>query len=148
MRGHVLTIDDGYTEAGYIAEVPGLYDELRFTYRPLLHLERDAVSDQSGKSAKDFEAVLVAVMQSKLKAWEALDGKGSPMPINSATIKRLQPALFDKLYAIIAGRIPSDVDPKTEAPRQQADDVVASIVNGRIVGDVREEEDRKNSPEG
>jgi hypothetical protein len=149
MRGHILSVEDGYTEAAYVAAVPGLYDELRFTYRPLLHVERDAVSDQSGKSAQNFESVLVAVMQSKLKTWDAMDGKGNPMPINAATIKRLQPALFDKVYTIIAGRVPSDPDPKNQNPeREKADDVVASIVSGKLVGDIREEGDRKNSPEG
>ena len=40
--------DDGYTEPGYIVARAGLYEELRFTFRPLLVTEQNQWSKGAG----------------------------------------------------------------------------------------------------
>jgi hypothetical protein len=61
-------------------------------------------------------------------------------------IDRLQPELFLKLYRIVLGYSPSDVDPQWPAEQQEelGDDIRAAEAAGRTVGELREERDEKN----
>ncbi len=142
-------IDDGYTEDGYIAAIPGLHGEFRFTFRPMLVAERSTVL---GKHVLDLpesqqDITFAKAMASRLKSWSLVDKNGKPVPINQDVAMRLKPALFRRLFAIIAGTEAADPDPlaTTVALDQAAEDALAAAVAGTSVRQLTEERDAKNS---
>ncbi len=140
-------IEDGYTEAGYIKKAEGLYPELRFRYRPMLHAERDAIASQIGtKPAEQFTAILVAAAKHRIVSWDAMH-MGAPLEITDENIRRLRPSLFDRLYNIISGQQASDPDPlaSEDARELEADAALQAAITGQTIGAVREVDAEKNS---
>lgn len=138
-------IPDGYTENGFIAEAPGLHGELRFAYRPMLSEERDTIDRAAQASpVSQVHAMYRKALAMRLQSWSEVDDKGVPSPINDATLKRLRPTLFDKLYNTVAGYRASDADPAKSKPASQVDGELEAALAGRPVGEVREEGDLKN----
>ena len=140
-------IEDGYTEAGYIKESKGLYPELRFAYRPMLHAERDAIASQIGtKTPEQVSAIFVAAARHRIISWTAKHN-GQPVEINDENIRRLRPSLFDRLYNVIAGAQASDPDPKAtpDARQGEADAALEAAITGQMIGAVKEAAAEKNS---
>lgn len=140
-------IEDGYTEAGYIKESKGLYPELRFTYRPMLHAERDAIASQIGtKTPEQVSVIFVAAARHRIVSWTATHG-GNTLEIMDENIRRLRPSLFDRLYNIIAGAQASDPDPKAseDARQGEADAALEAAITGQSIGVVKEAAAEKNS---
>lgn len=140
---------DGYNEDGYIDAVPRLFDvPLRFTFRPLLSEERaehlDAI-DKITSSAKR-EMACAAFIASRLCSWDHADDAGEPIAINAVNVGRLKPTLSNKLYRIVMGIEPSDLDPKwTDAAKaEEIDAEYQSAKFGQPVGDVKLVESAKN----
>lgn len=144
-------INDGYTEAGYIRAEEGLHGALSFRYRPMLAEQRDAVDEELiRKKAREGSQLLAAALHKHLVDWDLANAAGTTAPISLENIRRLRPALFDKLYHIVSGRKASDADPSATA-RDEADYVsrlLESAGSGELAGDVREQADAKNSPAG
>lgn len=121
---HFLLIDDGYTHEAYLAAVPGVHEALTITFRPMIREERDlaaqATSRQtSGAAATDLLAQAIAA---HVTTWS------EPQAISAEVIQKLAPELFDKLYATIAGKRPSDPLPEIgQAP--EAYDEAADLNN-------------------
>ena len=138
-------IDDGYTQAGFIAAREGMHDDLRFTYRPMLPEEVDKV--QAVLEREDVlasHAAIRGVLIDKLKDWS------DKLPITADSLRRLRPVLWNRIYLIVAGRQPSDPDP-TATPEQRDSwlaDVMESGKAGQTVGEARAEADAKNSGKG
>ncbi|QDU75433.1 hypothetical protein Pan97_24650 [Bremerella volcania] len=125
---HLLFNDDGYTHEACITAEPGIHDALTFTYRPMTQEECDLVSQAiarqtSGASATRLLAQTIAV---HVTSWSM------PREISTDEIKQLVPSLFDKLYATIAGKRPSDPLPDTgqvpEAYREGVD--LTNLIEG------------------
>lgn len=106
---NLLLSDDGYTHDACIAATPDIHSALVFTYRPIMHDERELVVEAiarqtTAKSATDLLAQVIAV---HVTSWNlACD-------ISPDEIKQLPPELFDKLYATITGMRASDPLPDT-----------------------------------
>ena len=144
-------INDGYTEAGYIRGEEGLHGPLSFRYRPMLAEQRDAVDEELiRKKAREGNQLLAAALHKHLVDWDLTDAGGQAAPISLENIRRLRPALFDKLYHIVSGRKSSDADPQATA-RDESDYVSRLLETagaGQSPGEVREQADAKNSRAG
>jgi len=142
-------ISDGYDEPGYIAEQPGLFPAMRFTYRPMLAVERDAIAAQSvRRSPKEYhDHFLVPTLADFIKSWDAVDKVGQSKPISAASVRTLRPRLFDRLYSIVCGDSPSDIDPLSTPDEQNeaADMDLLATITGRSIGQAKQEADAKNS---
>jgi len=140
-------IEDGYTEHGYIKEAEGLYPELRFAYRPMLHAERDAIASQIGtKPPEQVTGIFVAAARHRIVSWDAKHA-GQPLEITDENIRRLRPSLFDRIYNIIAGQQASDPDlTGSEGDRElEADAALRAAITGQTIGAVKEVDAEKNS---
>ena len=141
-------IPDGYDEPGYIAEQAGLHSAVRFVYRPMLAEERDTLARASaGKQPAEYYKVMAAAMASRIVSWDVVGVKDEALPVAASSIRTLRPRLFDRLYAIICGDSPSDVDPKASAQvrDEEAEAALQAAIEGRPVSDVKQGADAKNS---
>ena len=114
--GVFATIDDGYTEKGFIAGVPRLHPDIRFDFRRMTAEEHRKFSRnfrmiQDDRAAYyDFAAEIVA---DHVQAWNVMARKGELLPIVKAVIMRkLKPEIIERLLEIISGLKPSDHDPE------------------------------------
>jgi hypothetical protein len=144
--------DDGYTEPGFIQAIPGLHGDLRFTYRPML-VEVNAEVGEAFKSlsSADCERKAAAVLADHLKTWDVVHPKTkAPVPVTPANLLRMKSAVFSRLWGIVRGLDPTDIDPKwTAEQKQQATETkFESALTGDTPGMVREVADEKNSDPG
>jgi hypothetical protein len=140
-------IDDGCTLPGFIAAVPLLYEDLRFTFRPALVGERSQLADVAAEQKPEaYDRRAAALLAQKLVAWDVVDRHGNEVDITAASILRLQPELFLKLHRIVLGRIASDVDPQWSDDRlnQLAGEELDASMGGKTIGEIREEAYEKN----
>ncbi len=112
---HTLSFvpDDGYTEKGFIKSIPGLHGDLRFEYRPFLVEERSKLLSGFDKLEQEKQDVIVArTFSERITAWDLQGKDGEEIPICLHIARRLKPALFYRLWAIILGTDASDLDPE------------------------------------
>jgi len=112
MRNDPVFIDDGYTEAGYIAAVPGLHGALRFKFRPMTRMERMGNLSRLSKCRDDEQAEQKAVefLAKRILEWDA--GR----PVTVAALKGLHPELLTRLAQVVNSFSPSDPDPESAEP--------------------------------
>lgn len=134
--------DEHYLESGYVAPAKGLYDELRFTYRPLLVTERAKVANQASL-LKDgaYEKWIASVLARKLRSWTLSAADGSSVSVSEENLLRLKPDLFLRVTSIVCGFSPSDTDPEEEPTDSHGS---ASAIGSDDPLAEREELDRKN----
>lgn len=138
-------IPDGYTEEGYVAEVPRLHGALRFRFRPMLPEERDAIDYAiKDKSPGQSHAMYRKALATRIQSWSEKDKDGNDVTVAESAIRNLRPALYDKLYNIVAGYRASDVDPNHEKATDEVDHELEAAITGQPVGDVRTEANAKN----
>ncbi len=102
-------IPDGYTRDEIIPATPR-HPEVQIVYRPMLAPERRRLTLQTvrlnarGPEGMDAASQLViAAVAAKLVSWDLLDAAGSLCEICPATVGALEPNLFEKIYAAVAG---------------------------------------------
>jgi hypothetical protein len=100
-----------------------------FVYRPLLVEQRDAIDQVTYKQggAKGAKACASAMAQ-QIKKWDVTGANGSDVEIKTENCLKLRPMVFDKLWAVIAGRIPNDLRPGS-APADE-DQYINDLMNG------------------
>jgi hypothetical protein len=115
-------IDDGYTRDETIAAAKW-HPEVQIVYRPMLSPERRRLTLQTvrlnarGTGGIDAASQLViAAVAAKLVSWDLVDPAGGLREICPATVGALEPNLFEKIYAAVAGFD----DPSCEPPRPQS----------------------------
>ena len=140
-------IPDGYTERGYIEASEGKVDALAFAFRPLLPEERDAVEEVLAiRPAREGSLVVAAAVAHALFEWDLRDANGCPVAVGLDFVRRLRPALLDKLYTVVSGREASDPPPKQTAAEEQ--DFVVRLLEAAGTGctpcELGQEADRKN----
>lgn len=138
-------INDGYTEAGYIAAVERMHGEMRFTYRPMLPEEVDeaqAVLDQNNVARS--HGLIRGILVKRIIDWS------SDLPVTVESLRTIRPVLWNRIYMIVAGRSPSDPDPKAtpEDVSTWTQDMLEAGGTGGTVGEARTERDSKNSETG
>jgi hypothetical protein len=140
-------IPDGYTERGHIDAAEGLHGPLSFSFRPMLPEERDAVDEVlATRPAREGAQLVAAAVTHALVEWDLRDEHGCPVAVGLDYVRRLRPALLDKLFAVICGRTPSDTPPDL-TPGQERD-YVAQLLEAAGTGctpcELGQEADRKN----
>lgn len=118
-----VPIDDGYNREGYIAESPGLYEAVTFTYRPMTRREYarclaeiGAASGRTPAEAADASEVKACEwMARKLLTWDVMTGDPpQKVAINKDNLGQLHPILSARLFDVINGSKPSDRKPIDE----------------------------------
>jgi hypothetical protein len=102
-------IDDGYTR-DEIIEAAQWHPAVRIVYRPMLALERRRLTLQTvrlntrGPGGIDVASKLViAAVAARLVSWDLADSPGILREICPETVASLEPNLFEKIYAAVAG---------------------------------------------
>lgn len=140
-------INDGYTEEGFVAAVPGLHGELRFTFRPFTVEERAQVTNGLRNVQPHLHNRKYAIEAAKkITAWSLRDGADKPVEVKADTVYAIRPALFDRLIDILLGYKPSDIDPQwAEAKKDEAvEDQFQAALAGTSIGQLAEEANEKN----
>lgn len=140
-------ISDGYTEHGFIKDMPGLHQALRFDFRPMTVADRDdwqSITD--GEVPAEQAKITSRVISKKIIKWNLKDHQGQPIPVSSDAITRLKPALYVRLVAIISGSGPSDTD--VDVLSGDPDDLKAQAEARLLGGAERLANDQKNSLAG
>lgn len=106
-------IPDGYTISAYIAERPGLYQESRFTYRPVLHGERARIvaAMSNAKEPKDASRVIYQTIEKQIVSWDQVDRANEPLKATAVNIARMAPEFVERLFNVICGYQASNDDP-------------------------------------
>lgn len=104
-------IPDGYTRKGFIRGVSRLFPDVKFIYRPILLAERAELNAKLALAdAKQVEKLAADAVAKHVVSWD-MQHEDNTLPIDAATILRLEPSLFDRLYSIIHGRQAGDEAP-------------------------------------
>ncbi len=114
--------NDGYTEKVYLKGIPRLTSDVRIEVRPMLVEERSVYSRAaSSLGPAETNQKAAGVIRERLVSWDLKDAKGQPVPITHENILRLKPALFERLFSIIAGLDAGDEDPEKPSEERKAD---------------------------
>ena len=145
------TPEDGYTEPGFIRAEEGLHGELRFSFRPLL-VEQQAGIVASLETMKPGAKVrkIAQVIAEQVNQWSLTDAEDDPVPISEKTTRLLKFSVFYRLWGIVLGTEPTDIDPQWEQERTNEEQAFQSQAaeSETPVGQVKEEAHRKNSNGG
>lgn len=146
-KNNYTHIRDGFTRTSFIKEVPGLHGELRFSYRPMLPEERNALRRVIGEAAGDKGNMLLqAALTKHLVDWNATDDQGDAVKISQDGVRRLPPALYDRLYLIVSGIDASD--PLPDATEEEESEYAAMLrkaaETGAAPGDLQTAAQQKN----
>lgn len=125
-------IRDGFTQEAYIAERPGLHGELRFSYRPMLPESVDDIeAHRSTKKGSEDTKLVAAAVADRIVRLE--DGVGTEIEPTVESVRRLRYGILYKVYNIIAGFEPSDLDPRWDSKGSElpplSDSLMAKIKN-------------------
>jgi len=105
-------IGDGYEERAYLRGVPKLYDDVRFTFRPMLAEARaDYVDRGSRLRAREQTKRSAEMIEHHVLEWDIRDDKDRLVPLTAENILRLHPNLFNRLLWVITGTEAWDDDP-------------------------------------
>jgi hypothetical protein len=146
-KKHYTHIRDGFTRKGFIKEVAGLHGELRFNYRPMLPEQRNAVRRLvSGEKGDKGDVLLRTAIAEQLVDWSAENDEGRSIAIGPEGVRRLPPALYDRLYLIVSGMDASDPEPDAtnEEETGYAANLRKAAETGTAVGDVQTVGQQKN----
>ncbi len=112
-NGQMLAyIDDAQGEHFFIKGSPRLYPDVRGEFRPCLYDEQAGFFRANQTlGPKEETARACTLMKGKLVSWNLVQRNGDPLPISEANLRRLRPALQQRLLAIILGVEAPDEDP-------------------------------------
>ena len=95
-------IDDGYTEEATLAEVAGIFDAIKFTFRPMTTAEMSEFGQKVAKlTGIEFTKETAKRMASKIVDWDVRNPKGELIEIKADNIERLKEPAFIGLWRII-----------------------------------------------
>lgn len=138
----MLFIDDGYTRRAYIAARPGVHGALEIVYRPMLAEERDTLyAAVERKQPREQVRMIAIAIAERVESWSAAD-----VAVSADNVRRLQPALFNRVYNLINGSLGSDAYPDGSMPDEDEDnrDALAGAADGQTTGLAREARLEKN----
>ena len=141
-------IPDGYTYDGFAAAVPGLYDDFRFKYRPMTPLERQRLLTENGRMTNAEKVVenTCKALAVKITEWNLQHpDTGERIDVSWKVLQNnIEPALYDRLFGIVAGMEPSSPDPLKVAKETSLDQEKAARESGQLLGDKLLEDSQKN----
>lgn len=142
-------IPDGQTLTGFVNEAPGLYPKITFTFRRMT-AEEFAEYRQAVDRLNEVQAqrLVSAHLAARIVSWDIASSDRNILTVNEDAVRRLPRALANRLWLIVAGvegadgilgQTKGDDDMEFRAALRAAQ-------TGRSLQEVREEEERKNSP--
>lgn len=114
-------IPDGYTESGYIAAVPGIHNAVKFSYRPMRHVDLAKLRERLAVGPLEGAKAIYGVLRQHVTGWDLKDDSGAVAGRSELDFAKLRPQLLDRLYAIVAGHVPSDQEPAAAPPVDSVD---------------------------
>lgn len=141
-------IPDGYQYEGYIGAVPGLFDEMRFTYRPMTTLERQQLLAENSKisnAARAHENTCKTVA-AKIVDWDLENPKdGEKVSVSWKVLySQMEPSLYERILGIVMGVEASSPDPKKQAKEPTLEQEKEAIESEQLLGDKLLEDAQKN----
>jgi hypothetical protein len=136
MRSYIA---DGYTESGYIAEKPGIYEAVRFKYRRMLHPSLAKVRDKMNLGSYEGAKAIYPEIASRVTEWDIKeydkDGKEvGTLKVGVNEIAHLATQLVEKLFNIIAGYLPNDTE---DAGKSDSKDEIDALVESTTETDAK-----------
>lgn len=120
-------IRDGFERRAYLSESEGYHQELRFSYRPYLaeqvaeiEAKKDLHTDR-GDAAK-ARGELIKALDGSLRSWSLKLRNGDAIELNLANIRRVPLLLQTKIYNIVTGFAPTEIDPQWRGTEEEDDD--------------------------
>jgi hypothetical protein len=115
-------IEDGYDTWARLAAEPGLYEEVRFRYRPALSFQHAHVM-AAPEGSDEREKRTVALLKSQLLEWDLKKRDGTVVEISEANLRRVQHLLRIFMYNIVVGVGASEgsIDFQAEAGNSSAE---------------------------
>jgi len=142
--------NDGYTIPAFIDGIEGMYEPLRFTYRPVgLELQAQWDGKLEGLNGLAEIRKRAELLADRIVTWDLETGdgaKGAPVPKTAKTVTALQPSLFWKVWGIVTGRAATDIDPRwpDETLAEEIDVQADASESGLRPGETRDARDAKN----
>ena len=111
VTGHIL---DGYTRKGYIKGVEGLYQTVRFKYRPVPYDHREELLERwSSGGAKYRIEKSCDLLADKICEWNMTAQAGTELDCKQPkSYRKLNGQLHARLLDIVLGDAVSDTDPE------------------------------------
>lgn len=128
--------NDGYFERGFVRGIPGLFPDLRFTFRPLplpVYGRMQTMIARAGDDqAKSYDIQADTIIKGNfLVEWDIKDARGSVLEITKENFLGLKVRAFVDIASIIFGTGASDVDDNPPHMEGKAtDEAVAFILGG------------------
>lgn len=116
-------IEDGCTLDGFVKAERGMYPDVHFKYRPLTATERATVMKKiNDSSAAEGEIVSAKMIAGRVLEWD-IEGRRADqtLEITADNCLRLKPRLLARLYWIITGDQPSDIQIEDDTQPTQDD---------------------------
>jgi hypothetical protein len=132
-------IPDGYEKEGVIKSVPGLYPEVRFTYRPMLGHECSELWQRQGKfpdNAKARDLILSKIIIAHVQEWDVKRSGDKGLVDCERTpdaFTRLVPALRTRLAQIVMGNEPDDSAPQAEPAKSDWEREIEAEAKGERI---------------
>jgi hypothetical protein len=151
-RRNYVPQDDGYNVRGYLEPREGLNEAVRFVYRPvdgeeyakyMAVLRRVEDTEQNPANFRKR----AEIMNARLVEWDMRNHKGKLLQLNTVEIRRLSTDVFWRMFGIILGTAPSDIDPdwNEEEQREEVGLQAEADAQGVNIQHVRQKADEKNS---
>lgn len=139
-------IQDGMNEPGYIAERKGLFDAVRFTYRPMLHEERTGVNQLIALGGIKGTRAIYSAIHKHVVEWDIKGPDGKTVELSLANVAKARPMLVEAFYNIISGWLPSDPDPTAspDAAGEETDISMAAWLAEQTEAETKLRADAKN----
>lgn len=130
-------VADGYTQPGFIEGVEGLHRGVLFEFRPMLPEEVDEIefkcSQLTPAAARVASAERLAM---QVVSWDIANKEGQKILINGASVRRLRPALFVKMWGVVRGILATDIHPSwlKGGSAEKATEQITSLGALQVVG--------------
>lgn len=140
--------NDGYTESGTVAAMPGIYPAVRLTWRPMLIEELVAYHKAADRASPlQLRQVVGKLLADHIVSWDLKGGKGETVLVSTANMLRLKDPLFNRLFGVVSTQeapdsLPDDDDEELNA---RAGDLLKAAQTDQPAAQVREDRERKNS---
>lgn len=143
MSNDLAFIDDGYNKDCLIKAVPGLYPDVRFTFRPATGSESEIIMGQTRREQNDDRntTFMAQVIAKHVLEWDIKNAKGAQVEITVPNVRKLHPVVFQKVFSSILGLTPSD-DASVQSKESQGDSQI--MYEALLQGTSQEQVEVKN----
>jgi hypothetical protein len=112
----------------------------------LTHHRSQFFRESNALKAEQQDLMVAKLLAKQLVSWSLVDSKGKPVDLTEANVQKLRPAVFNRMFGIVVGSQPSDVDPEwsTNELATDATNRLESLLEDMSPGAAREHVEVKN----